>query len=197
MNLRRKIEPEAGPAALCRHRAGRGLPVRGQISMWRSLRLPAPPGHHPGGHRSRSASRPSWPAAGRPASSNATSSVAAPCAIRRFVVFLARTYNSMAGWDGIQPDVEQIEQISGQRVVVADARSARSSPTRIASLIGKPCGCQVAASHFRHHGRRERRRVALSRSGRRPERGRHRLPVGRQPLGLVRRADRRPGGRVW
>jgi len=43
-----------------------------------------------------------------------------PVTDRRLAFFLAWTYTEHHGWDGIQPVVEQIGQISGQRVVIAD-----------------------------------------------------------------------------
>ena len=39
---------------------------------------------------------------------------------RRLAFFLARTYDRTKSWDGIQAEIEQLAQISGQRVVVAD-----------------------------------------------------------------------------
>jgi signal transduction histidine kinase len=40
---------------------------------------------------------------------------------RRLAFFLARTYSTRQSWDDIQRDVEQVGQMSGQRIVVADA----------------------------------------------------------------------------
>ena len=40
---------------------------------------------------------------------------------RRLAFFLARTYDRTRSWDGMQPEVAQLAQMSGQRVVVADA----------------------------------------------------------------------------
>jgi len=39
---------------------------------------------------------------------------------RRLAFFLARTYDKTQSWDGIQSEVAQLAQMSGQRVVVAD-----------------------------------------------------------------------------
>ena len=41
---------------------------------------------------------------------------------RRFAGILARAYSLHHGWDNIEADVEQMAQISGQRVVVTDAQ---------------------------------------------------------------------------
>ena len=40
---------------------------------------------------------------------------------RRLAFFLARTYDKTKSWDGIQSEIAQLAQMSGQRVVVADA----------------------------------------------------------------------------
>jgi signal transduction histidine kinase len=39
---------------------------------------------------------------------------------RRLAFFLARTYDKTKSWDGIQSEIAQLAQMSGQRVVVAD-----------------------------------------------------------------------------
>ena len=40
---------------------------------------------------------------------------------RRLAFFLARTYDRTRSWEGVQAEVEQLAQISGQRVVIGDA----------------------------------------------------------------------------
>ena len=40
---------------------------------------------------------------------------------RRLAFFLARTYDRTKSWDGVQSEVAQLAQVSGQRVIVADA----------------------------------------------------------------------------
>ena len=44
-----------------------------------------------------------------------------PMTDRRLAFFLARTYDRTGSWDGIQSEIVQLAQMSGQRVVVADA----------------------------------------------------------------------------
>ena len=46
---------------------------------------------------------------------------ASPLDDRRLAFFLARTYDRTESWDGIQSEVAQLAQMSGQRVIVADA----------------------------------------------------------------------------
>ena len=60
-----------------------------------------------------------------------------PMTDRRLAFFLARTYDRTGSWDGIQSEIVQLAQMSGQRVVVADAnrRIVADSEDR---LIGKP-----------------------------------------------------------
>ena len=41
---------------------------------------------------------------------------------RRLAFFLARTYDRTKSWDGIQSEIAQLAQMSGQRVVVADGK---------------------------------------------------------------------------
>jgi two-component system sensor histidine kinase BaeS len=44
-----------------------------------------------------------------------------PMTDRRLAFFLARTYDRTKSWDGIQSEIAQLAQMSGQRVVVVDA----------------------------------------------------------------------------
>lgn len=55
---------------------------------------------------------------------------------RRLAFFLARTYDRTKSWDGIQSEIAQLAQMSGQRVVVADGKQkiVADSDNR---LIGK------------------------------------------------------------
>ena len=55
---------------------------------------------------------------------------------RRLAFFLARTYDKSKSWDGIQSEIAQLAQMSGQRVVVADGdrRIVADSDNK---LIGK------------------------------------------------------------
>ena len=56
---------------------------------------------------------------------------------RRFAPLLARSYLAHQGWDGIQPEIEQLAQFIGQRVVVADGLGKIVGDSE-RSLIGKP-----------------------------------------------------------
>ena len=56
---------------------------------------------------------------------------------RRLAFFLARTYDRTRSWDGIQSEVAQLAQMSGQRVVVADANRKIVADSED-KLIGKP-----------------------------------------------------------
>ena len=59
-----------------------------------------------------------------------------PLTDRRLGFFLGRTYSVSRSWDGIQREVEQLGQMSGQRVIVADAnRKIVADSER--KLIGK------------------------------------------------------------
>jgi signal transduction histidine kinase len=60
-----------------------------------------------------------------------------PMTDRRLAFFLARTYDRTGSWDGIQSEIVQLAQMSGQRVVVADA-NRRIVADSEDKLIGKP-----------------------------------------------------------
>lgn len=59
-----------------------------------------------------------------------------PVADRRLAFFLARTYSVSQSWADIQRDVEQVGQMSGQRIVVADANGKVVADSE-RKLIGK------------------------------------------------------------
>ena len=59
-----------------------------------------------------------------------------PMTDRRLAFFLARTYDRTGSWDGIQSEIVQLAQMSGQRVVVADA-NRRIVADSEDKLIGK------------------------------------------------------------
>jgi signal transduction histidine kinase len=59
-----------------------------------------------------------------------------PMTDRRLAFFLARTYDRTESWDGIQSEIAQLAQMSGQRVVVADA-NRRIVADSEDKLIGK------------------------------------------------------------
>jgi signal transduction histidine kinase len=54
----------------------------------------------------------------------------------RFAAALTRVYGATQEWDDIQPEVERLSQLTGQRVVVADARRVIVSDSE-KKLIGK------------------------------------------------------------
>ena len=56
---------------------------------------------------------------------------------RRFAPLLARSYMAHQGWEGIQPEIEQLAQFIGQRVVVADGLGTIVGDSE-RSLISKP-----------------------------------------------------------
>ena len=117
-----------------------------------------------------------------------------PMTDRRLAFFLARTYDRTGSWDGIQSEIVQLAQMSGQRVVVADANRKIVADSED-KLIGKTRRREVASPFGRARLRRDARGRALSRPDvRRGESGR-RVPGGGQPFGPGWRADRRPGRR--
>ena len=59
-----------------------------------------------------------------------------PMTDRRLAFFLARTYERTGSWDSIQSEIAQLAQMSGQRVVVADA-NRRIVADSEDKLIGK------------------------------------------------------------
>jgi signal transduction histidine kinase len=64
-----------------------------------------------------------------------------PLSDRRLAFFLGRTYSVSHSWDGIQRDVEQLGQVSGQRVIVADADHKIVADSE-RKLIGKAADTQ-------------------------------------------------------
>jgi signal transduction histidine kinase len=58
----------------------------------------------------------------------------------RFAVHLTRVYGMSRNWDAIQPEVERLSQLSGQRVVVAD-----TAGTIVSDSESKLIGSSVAA----------------------------------------------------
>lgn len=56
---------------------------------------------------------------------------------RRFAPFLARAYSVNQSWDGVQAEVERLGQITGQRVLVADAQGKIVGDSE-RGLLGKP-----------------------------------------------------------
>ncbi|MCC7355036.1 MAG: HAMP domain-containing protein [Anaerolineae bacterium] len=62
---------------------------------------------------------------------------------RRFAPVLARSYSANQSWDNVQPEVERMGQIAGQRVLVVDTRGNVVGDSE-RSLLGKP----VSASRF-------------------------------------------------
>ena len=59
------------------------------------------------------------------------------------------TYSVNQSWDGIQPEIEQLGQISGQRVVVADADGkvvADSERKLIGRAVGMPTGRRAGSA---------------------------------------------------
>jgi len=59
-----------------------------------------------------------------------------PIPFARYAGFLARSYDLRRSWEAVQPEVERIGQISGMRVVVADAEGRIVADSESA-LIGK------------------------------------------------------------
>ena len=67
---------------------------------------------------------------------------------RRLAFFLARTYDRTKSWDGVQSEVAQLAQMSGQRVIVADANRTIVADSDD-KLIGKIGRHAVAAARGR------------------------------------------------
>lgn len=59
-----------------------------------------------------------------------------PIPFARYAVFLARSYDMRQGWGAVQAEVERVGQISGMRVVVADAQGRIIADSENA-LVGK------------------------------------------------------------
>ena len=104
-----------------------------------------------------------------------------PMTDRRLAFFLARTYDRTGSWDGIQSEIVQLAQMSGQRVVVADANRtivADSDNKLIGNSVDKrwppPAAALVSGGHAR--GR------ALSRPDVRRRESRRRLPWRRSTV---------------
>jgi signal transduction histidine kinase len=57
----------------------------------------------------------------------------------RFATHLTRVYGTTLNWSDLQPEVERMSQLSGQRVVVADTAGTIVSDSD-SKLIGKPVG---------------------------------------------------------
>jgi hypothetical protein len=57
----------------------------------------------------------------------------------RFTSHLTRVYGTTLSWSDLQPEVERLSQLSGQRVVVADTAGTIVSDSD-GKLIGKPVG---------------------------------------------------------
>ena len=58
---------------------------------------------------------------------------------RRLGFFLARYYEDNSGWEGIQPEIGRLGQITGERVVLADAKGAILADSDN-KLVGKQVG---------------------------------------------------------
>jgi signal transduction histidine kinase len=55
----------------------------------------------------------------------------------RFAALLSRVYGATLSWENLQPEVERLSQLSGQRVVVANAQGTIVNDSE-SKLIGKP-----------------------------------------------------------
>ena len=113
---------------------------------------------------------------------------------RRLAFFLARTYDRTKSWDGIQSEVAQLAQMSGQRVIVADGDRKIVADSED-KLIGKTVDAKwpPPSAALVSKGTLVGMLYLDPMSG--AEQAGHRLLDGRQPFGPLWRADRRPGRR--
>jgi signal transduction histidine kinase len=63
---------------------------------------------------------------------------------RRFAGLLGRSYEMNLRWDVIQPEVERLGQVAGQRVLIADAQNKVVNDSE-RTLIGRPVGAEWSA----------------------------------------------------
>ncbi len=71
---------------------------------------------------------------------------------RRFEVFLTRYYRQREGWHGVQAVVEQVGQMTGERIVVADGAGrvvADSSLALVGQTVGRSWADPVAVIAYR------------------------------------------------